>query len=75
MKIFLIERTDKVNCDEYNGHVVQARDENRAYAVIETVDIGAYGSTACVKENTTCTIVGTGKGREEKVILSSYNAG
>ena len=67
MNIYLIERTDSIDYDEYKGHVVQARTKESAYELVNTKD--------CTKYNSTCFIIGTNENTQEKVILSSYKAG
>lgn len=67
MNLYVIERIDPIDYDEYKGHVVQARTIDNAYELVNTKN--------CNKYNSTCNIIGTNNNISERIILSSYRAG
>ncbi len=69
--IYLLERTDKWDYDEYDSAVVAAYDENSAKALFP--ECYSYGIP--IAEVLKATLVGTTWDDELGIILGSYNAG
>jgi len=83
MKLYLISRTDKARYDEYDSFVVAAESEENALKFHPDnryfeeddyfIDGEVYKWTA--KENVKIECIGESYSKEEKVIISSFNAG
>ena len=81
MKLYLISRTDDWGYDEFDSFVVAAESEENAFklypAMKDSADDGFkysnYGWT--FRENLKIECIGESYSKEEKVIISSFNAG
>lgn len=86
MKLYLISRTDKWGYDDYDSFLVAAENEESAlsyhpngqklkdYLSKEDIAWGYYGGWT-TKENLKIECIGESYSKEEKVIISSFNAG
>ena len=71
MKIYLIERTDEIDYDEYDSAVVCAKNEESAKRLGPTGEGDGWGN-----HPVTVTLIGQAeRDSGEDVILSSFNAG
>ena len=66
MKIYLIERTDRVGYDEYDSYVVIAKNRKKAESLIDSWGCGPKNPTIKVTEI---------KLDKEQILLGSFNAG
>jgi len=74
MRIYLIRRTDTVGYDEYDAHVVYARNPKEVREMAKT-KAGRYGEDSEVWDTAKVTLVGAAPRRKPSIILSSFNAG
>ena len=73
MKIYLVERTDKIQYDEFDGFVIRAKSEENALSICQAVTNGPWNEGHFTKENTNITEISI-EGNSE-IILCSYQAG
>jgi hypothetical protein len=69
MKIYLVYRTDEIGYDEYDSHVVIAKSSKRAKELCPWADSNLTKKEIKVK------VKEIKKGKKERILLSSYNAG
>jgi hypothetical protein len=69
--IYLLERTDKWNYDEYDSAVVAAYDEDSAKALFPQM----YSYGVPIAEVLKVTLIGTTWSDDLDLVLGSYNAG
>ena len=79
MKIYLIERTDRIGYDEYDSIIVIAKDEAEAleYQPSGDKEFSDYSdSWTNTVDNIIVTLIGTAtRGSKSGVVLASFNAG
>ena len=86
MRLYLISRTDDIDYDEYDSFVVVAESEKSAlewhpngqkinYSLDEEHIEYDYCHSWTSKENLKIECIGESNSQEEKVIISSFNAG
>lgn len=78
MKLYLVSRTDNIDCWEYVSFVLAAKNEKSALewtprGKLKEYDDYEYQWTS--KENLKIECIGESNSPIEKVILASYNAG
>jgi len=72
MKLYLIERTDGIDYDEYDSFVVRSENKENILSLVKK-QIGSWSEDTFTENNTKITEpVSEG---EEQVILGSFNAG
>lgn len=74
MNIYLVERQDEVDYDEYRAMVFVASTPERAREMASERN-GFEKPEIWLDEQTTCTLIGTASGGGERLVLASFNAG
>lgn len=78
MKIYLIERTDNIDYDEFDAMVIIADNPEEVLSIAAERDNDEHSviGTRFKEETTVITVIGTPNSKQKKgIILASFNAG
>lgn len=75
MNIYLVERTDDIDWDEFSAMVVAAEDEADARSMVPGGEHYPWGSSKTIDPPRTIVTVSLGSFLPRGIVLASYNAG
>ena len=74
--LFLVQRTDEVGYDEYNGFIIRASDENEARQIANKQQVKrSYDDTNYFLDKTASKCIPIHPNGNSEIILGDYNAG